>query len=165
VFAQGEGCKSAADRTIVDQRRRAGRHSLLLERVKTMLRSTIASLALGAMLVTAAPAMAFTAANGMTVSSDSARSFVVVSSRGKMGATDFWCAAGDFAIRSLRLRPSTRLFRMTPGSGRNGIRFSLDEKGSVPSGVTVFGSKDSGLSASLAQVYCTSMKQDDFFDR
>jgi hypothetical protein len=45
------------------------------------------------------------------------------------------------------------------------VRFSLDEQGSVPSGVTVFGSKDSGLSASLGQVYCNSMKKIDVFGR
>jgi hypothetical protein len=117
------------------------------------------------MLLSAPSALAFTAANGMTVSSDSARSFVVAPSRAQTAATDFWCAAGDFAIRGLGLRPSTRLYRMTSGSGKKGMRFSLDETGSVPSGVTVFGSKDSGLSASLAQVYCTSMKQIDVFGR
>lgn len=121
--------------------------------------------ALGVLLASALPAAAFTAANGMTVASDGARSFVVSPARGKNATTDYWCAAGDFAIRRLGLRPSTRLFRMTPGSGRSGIRFSLDPQGSVSSGVTVFGAKDNGLSASLAQVYCTSMKQDDFFDR
>jgi hypothetical protein len=121
--------------------------------------------ALGVLLASSLPAAAFTAANGMTAALDGARSFVVASARGKTGTTDYWCAAGDFAIRRLGLRPSTRIYRMTPGSGRNGIRFSLDVQGSVPSGVTVFGAKDNGLSASLAQVYCTSMKQDDFFDR
>jgi hypothetical protein len=140
-------------------------HGLVLERVGNMVRSRSLLLAFGLLVMAPSAASAFTAANGMTVTSDGARSFVVAPLRGRNSTTDYWCAAGDFAIRRLGLRPSTRLFRMTPGSSRTGIRFSLDEKGSVPSGVTVFGSKDSGLSASLAQVYCTSMRKDDFFDR
>lgn len=130
-----------------------------------MVRSRSLLLAIGLLVMPMSTASAFTAANGMTVASDGPRSFVVAPLRGRNGATDYWCAAGDFAIRRLGLRPSTRLFRMTSGSGKSGIRFSLDEKGSVSSGVTVFGSKDSGLSASLAQVYCNSMRTDDFFDR
>lgn len=123
------------------------------------------ALACGLLVASAVAASAFTAANGLNVTSDGERSFLVAPVRGMNSTTDYWCAAGDFAIRRLGLRPGTRLFRMTSSSGRNGIRFSLDEKGSVSSGVSVFGSKDSGLSASLAQLYCTSMKQDDFFDR
>ncbi len=142
-----------------------GRKRPNLQRHGIMPRLSIATLVLGLSLVSALPALAFTAANGMSVASDGARSFVVAPMRGKAGATDYWCAAGDFAIRRLGLRPSTRLYRMTPGSTKAGVRFSLDEKGAVASGVTVFGAKDSGLSASLAQVYCTSMKEDFRFDR
>jgi hypothetical protein len=127
-----------------------------------MVRSHALVLAVGLLVGSTVEASAWTAANGMTVTSDSARSFVVAPRGGMSNSTDYWCAAGDFAIRRLGLRPSTRLFRMSSGT-RGGVRFSLDEKGSVPSGVTVFGSKDSGLSASLAQVYCTSMKKIDVF--
>lgn len=130
-----------------------------------MVRSHALMLALVLLVTSAVGASAWTATNGMNVTSDGARSFVVAPLQGMNSSTDYWCAAGDFAIRRLGLRPSTRLFRMTSGSGRNSVRFSLDETGSVPSGVTVFGSKDSGLSASLAQVYCTSMKKNDLFDR
>lgn len=130
-----------------------------------MPRSHFAALALGVLLISAPQASAFIAANDMRVTSDGARSFVVSPARGKHGATDYWCAAGDFAIRRLGLRPSTRLYRLTSGSGKGGVRFSLDPQGAVPSGVSVFGAKDSGLSASLAQVYCTSMRRDDLFDR
>lgn len=128
-----------------------------------MLRSMM--LAVGLLVASTMGASAWTSTNGMTVTSDSARSFVVAPRGGMSNSTDYWCAAGDFAIRRLGLRPSTRLFRMTSGSGSRGVRFSLDEKGSVSSGVTVFGSKDSGLSASLAQVYCSSLKKVDVFGR
>jgi hypothetical protein len=130
-----------------------------------MVRSHAFVLAVGLLVGSTVEASAWTAANGMTVTSDGARSFVVAPRGGMSNSTDYWCAAGDFAVRRLGLRPSTRLFRMTPGSGSKGVRFSLDEQGSVPSGVTVFGSKDSGLSASLAQVYCTSLRKTDVFDR
>lgn len=127
-----------------------------------MVRSHALVLAVGLLVGSTVGASAWTASNGMTVTSDSARSFVVAPRGGMSNSTDYWCAAGDFAIRRLGLRPSTRLFRMSSGT-RGGVRFSLDEKGSVPSGVTVFGAKDSGLSASLAQVYCNSMKKTDVF--
>jgi hypothetical protein len=129
-----------------------------------MIRSHAVVLAVTLLAGTATGAFAWTATNGMTVTSDSARSFVVAPRGGMSNATDFWCAAGDYAIRRLGLRPNTRLFRMTSGT-RGGVRFSLDEKGSVSSGVTVFGAKDSGLSAALAQVYCTSMRKIDVFGR
>jgi len=107
-----------------------GRQGFGCEGYRNMVRSRPLILAFGVFLASALPAAAFTAANGMAVASDGARSFVVAPARGKSSTTDYWCAAGDFAIRRLGLRPSTRLYRMTPGSGRNGIRFSLDAQGS-----------------------------------
>lgn len=121
---------------------------------------------LSVLLLSTAPVAAFTASNGFRVVSDGPRSFVVPYARGSSGDPGYWCAAGDFAVRALNLSPSTRIYRLTPPPVKNaGMRFSLDAKGAVKSGITVFGGKDAGLSAALAQVQCSNTLKDDFFGR
>lgn len=103
------------------------------------------------------PAQAFVASNGLLVQRVNEMDFFVPF-RGRPAATSFWCAAGDFAIRGLGLRPGTRIFRLSPPPrrGGDGILFSLSPEGAQDRGVQVWGSKDAGMSASLAQTYCAN---------
>jgi hypothetical protein len=119
-----------------------------------------------ALILPALPASAFVASNGFRVAPDGPRSFVVPYQQGTSGNPAYWCAAGDFVVRALRLSPGTRVFRVTPPPVKpGGMRFSLDAKGAVKPGITVFGSKDAGLSAALAQVQCSNTLKDDIFGR
>lgn len=119
-------------------------------------RSTLAALALAAGLFVS-PAQAWIAQNGLIVQQVNATDFFVPY-RGRPAATSFWCAAGDFVIRRLDLPPGTRLFRLSPPPRRSGqgIMFSLSAEGAQDRGVQVWGSKDAGMSASLAQTYCAN---------
>lgn len=116
-----------------------------------------------AALCCALPAQAFVASNGMRASSTGPQSFAVPYSNGRSSATDYWCAAGDYVIRVMGKSPSTRIYRTSAGPIRKrGVTFSLSPDGAVASGLNVFGAKDAGISASLAQVQCSSMLDDDF---
>ena len=88
---------------------------------------------IGAIATTAkiAAAAAYVASGGFAVAFDGARGIVVPYACGRSsGDPHDWCAAGDFAIRSLRLRPGTRIFRLTPPPVRQaGVRFSLTRRG------------------------------------
>ena len=74
----------------------------------------------------ALPAQAFMATNDLIVEPASDGSFHVPY-RGLNGASDFWCAAGDYVIRSLHMSPDTRIFRLSspPRRAGQGITFSL----------------------------------------
>jgi hypothetical protein len=56
------------------------------------------------------------------------------------------------------MRPGTRVFRLSPPPrrGGDGILFSLSPEGAQDRGVQVWGSKDAGMSAQLAQTYCAN---------
>jgi hypothetical protein len=120
------------------------------------LRLALAALAVAAGL-TVTPAQAFVAQNGLLVQRVNETDFFVPY-RGRPAATSFWCAAGDFVIRGLDMRPGTRVFRLSapPRRGGDGILFSLSPEGAQDRGVQVWGSEDAGMSAQLAQVYCAN---------
>lgn len=103
------------------------------------------------------PVQAFVASNGLLVQQVNETDFFVPF-RGRPAATSFWCAAGDFVVRGLDLRPGTRVFRLSPPPrrGGDGVLFSLSPEGAQDRGVQVWGSKDAGMSASLAQTYCAN---------
>ncbi len=107
--------------------------------------------------LTVAPAQAYIASNGLLVQPVNATDFFVPF-RGRPAASSFWCAAGDYAVRSLGLPPGTRIFRLSapPRRSGDGILFSLNPEGAQDRGVQVWGSKDAGMSASLAQTYCAN---------
>ena len=120
------------------------------------LRHALAALAVAAGLG-AMPVQAFVASNGLLVQRVNETDFFVPF-RGRTGATSFWCAAGDFVVRSLNLPGGTRVFRLSPPPRRagDGILFSLSAEGAQDRGVQVWGSRDAGMSASLAQTYCAN---------
>lgn len=68
-----------------------------------------ATVCLAATFPFAAPAHAFTAQNGLVVEPD-ANGFAVPW-RGMAGPADFWCAAGDYAIRALHMNPTEVVYR------------------------------------------------------
>lgn len=75
-------------------------------------------------------AQAFTAKNRHNVAAIDAAVFEVVGRPGS-GARDFWCAAGEYAHRSLRARSNARIYlvsgRQNSASqpGRTAVRFTL----------------------------------------
>lgn len=108
--------------------------------------SLLASLAL--------PAQAFLATNDLIVEPASDGSFHVPY-RGLNGASDFWCAAGDYVVRSLHLPSDTRIFRLSspPRRAGQGVTFSLSPEGARNTGLLTFGDRRS-VSAAHARQLC-----------
>lgn len=115
-----------------------------------MLRSLSIALCLGL----ATPAGAFVAQNGLTVSAVGAQAFHVPW-RGQSGTPAFWCAAGDYALRELRLPPTADIYRYDAprrGSGE-GITFGLDPARAQQTGLLrLFGGR--GVSIASARTLC-----------
>ena len=105
-------------------------------------------------LLTAVPSHAFMAKNDLVVVPLGADSFEVPY-RGLSGASDFWCAAGDYVVRDLHLPPTTRIYRTSspPRRAGQGIAFSLSGRDAKKSGL-VFHSGGSGLTAAHARQLC-----------
>lgn len=106
--------------------------------------------------VLASPVSAYTAQNGLIVTADGGSNFSIAY-RGPSGAADFWCAAGDYAIRDLRLPPTRIIYRTTDKPRRSGapMRFSLDPtQASQSTGIAQLGLDDAGFSAGTAQSFC-----------
>lgn len=104
----------------------------------------------------ASPVAGFTAQNGLLVEPTGAHSFHVPW-RGKSGPTAFWCAAGDYAVRVLRLSPATLIYRASepPRRSGEGIAFSLLVGDAASrTGLAVLGAKGAGLTAGHAQSFC-----------
>ncbi|MBC7143472.1 MAG: hypothetical protein H5U18_15155 [Rhodobacteraceae bacterium] len=107
-------------------------------------------------LTLAAPASAFIAQNGLIVQPDGPASFTVPW-RGKSGPADFWCAAGDYAVRKLHLAPATLIYRASepPRRSGEGIRFTLRaEEAASATGLAVLGARGAGLTVGFAQSFC-----------
>lgn len=116
------------------------------------MRRSVACLA--ALLMLGTPAHAFLAENGLVVEPAPDGAFEVPY-RGLSGASDFWCAAGDYVIRELGRRPDTRIYRLTspPRRSGQGITFSLASEGARRTGLLTFGDRRS-VSASHARSLC-----------
>ena len=107
---------------------------------------------------------AYTARNQMIVEDIGNSTFEVVSRRGRTGARDYWCAAGDFAT-ARRFPAGARIFLVrAPGPSvtqpeRKAVQFTMqpDAAGIVPISqqlsltVTTVGDN---LSVALAREYC-----------
>ncbi len=109
-----------------------------------------------AALLLATPAGAFTAQNGLVVNAEGADAFIVPW-RGKSGPADFWCAAGDYAIRKLHLAPTATIWRASEPPRRSGeaIRFTLRaDQAASSTGLVILGAEGAGLSAASAQSLC-----------
>lgn len=102
----------------------------------------------------ALPAQAFMATNDLIVEPASEGNFHVPY-RGLNGASDFWCAAGDYVIRGLDLPPDTRIFRLSspPRRAGQGVTFGLSPEGARNTGLFIFGDRRS-VSAAHARQLC-----------
>ncbi len=110
----------------------------------------------------ALPAHAFQARNGMTVAPSGGQDFTVKFDSQAADA-DYWCAAGDFAQRSLGLASKTRVYRMspTPRKAGQGISFTLDAaKASGQTGITTFGGLNDGAfsAGGAAASFCENFR-------
>ena len=112
-------------------------------------------------LTLASPASAFIAQNGLTVQPEGADAFTVPW-RGKSGPADFWCAAGDYAIRKLHLSPTALIYRASEPPRRSGeaIRFTLRAGEAASStGLAVLGAEGAGLTVGHAQSLCEMVRK------
>ncbi|MEZ5778350.1 MAG: hypothetical protein R3E44_08315 [Paracoccaceae bacterium] len=102
------------------------------------------------------PASAFTAQNDLAVESEGGDAFRVLW-RGPGGPADFWCAAGDYAVRVLHLPPTDTIYRASATPRRSGepMRFSLRADAAADAtGLLALGTKGAGLSVGHAQSLC-----------
>ncbi|MEM9425552.1 MAG: hypothetical protein AAGA06_02520 [Pseudomonadota bacterium] len=78
--------------------------------------------------------------------------------RGLSGARDFWCAAGEYVLRELRLPRDTVIYRTSspPRRSGQGISFSLSPEGAKKPGLILL-SRQRGVSASLAREFCNDL--------
>ena len=110
----------------------------------------------------ASPAAAFRASNGMTVAPADNGSFVVsAGSAQNRGATDFWCAAAQYAQRHLGLGAGDRVWRLSepPRRRGEGIRFSIGSEGAASdSGVFRFGGQRADFSIAHATSFCEPVR-------
>ena len=107
-----------------------------------------------AALALSGPAQAFIAENSLVVEGRPDGTFVVPY-RGLSGASDFWCAAGDYVVRELHRPVDTRIYRLTspPRRAGQGIVFGLSPEGAKGTGLLGFNSSGS-VSAAHARQLC-----------
>ena len=122
------------------------------------MRKTVLTLMLAMPLLlppaTAAEARTMIAQNGMQARQEGPTEILVLP-RAWSRATDFWCAAGDYAVRAMGLSNRTRIWRATPTSTPtgNGVLFTLDPaKKAEGAGLSEFGSgpRDGSMSLGMA---------------
>lgn len=109
-----------------------------------------------ALCLMATPAGAFTARNGLIVRPEGPDAFHI-DWRGKGGATDFWCAAGEYAVRALHLPVTTTIWRASepPRRSGEGVRFTLSaDQAAGASGLALHWPKGAGVTAGHAQSFC-----------
>jgi len=112
---------------------------------------------IAAALAAASPASAFTTSNQMRVEAVGPVTFSVRARGGNLGASDFWCGAGEYAWRRLNASSSARIYRLSepPRRGGQPIVFSLDPTGRASStGLGVVGRDDGSLSVAAARNQC-----------
>lgn len=109
-----------------------------------------------AALALSSPALGFTAQNGLIVRPDGAADFTIPW-RGRSGPQDFWCAAGDYAVRALHLNPTTMIYRGSEPPRRAGepMTFTLSaDRAASSSGLATLFDRRAGLTAGHAQSLC-----------
>jgi hypothetical protein len=122
-------------------------------------RSFLSLAVAGLLAMTAAPASAYIAANGLLVQPEGQPGTFNVPYRGLSGDTEFWCAAGDYVNNFLNLPGGTRIYRLSepPRRSGHGIRFSLNPEGAASrTGLAIFSSDgpSNSVSASMAFALC-----------
>jgi len=113
---------------------------------------------------------AWQAENRLTVNPVSDSVFEVIGLPGSPGS-EFWCAAGDYALRVLRTSGTQRVYivrgRAAPvtGTGPSAVQFSLVLPDGVPPQSGLFLSMKKvgdNLSVDFARTYCLDKKSVDF---
>lgn len=104
--------------------------------------------------ILAQPASAFMARNDLIVTPTAEGRFEVPY-RGLSGASDFWCAAGDYVVRELGLPADTEIFRVSapPRRSGQGIAFGLSPEGATATGLALL-SGGPGVTAAHARQLC-----------
>ncbi len=114
---------------------------------------------LATMAIAALPTMApaWVAGNGLVV--EERGNGFTIPYRGLSGARDFWCAAGEYVIDHLGMRPDTRIYRTSspPRRAGDGISFSLSSEGAKKPGIILLGG-ERGVSASHARSFCSILR-------
>lgn len=97
----------------------------------------------------------FVASNQMQVTPTGPESFHVAPWP-KLGAADFWCAAGEYVQQGLRRDSGTMIYRASkpPRHAGQGIDFTLDASKAQPSGIATIGASSPGFSVSAARAFC-----------
>lgn len=116
---------------------------------------------LAALVLSAAPAVAYTTRQGERVAPLGDGQFQVLASPGQ-AASASWCAAGDYVLHRLGLPPDTRIWRLSapPRRSGQGVTFALTDSGAQPSGLISFGFKEdqkTGLTAAFAENLCFAL--------
>ncbi|MCV2891063.1 RraA family protein [Ruegeria aquimaris] len=135
-------------------------------------RKTVLAL-LGAGLLAPGMALAFQAFNRFEVYPVS-KGVIEVVNRNGSAPKDFWCGAGDYAIRVLRTSATQRIYLVRPVGpavtvqGRKGVHYALQPPPGVNTtpgysvSVKVVGDN---MTASMAQNYCYDRLEEDFWLR
>jgi hypothetical protein len=115
----------------------------------------------GALLLAAAPAAAFISSNGFLVTATGPVTFEVRARGSRVGAIDFWCAAGEYAWIKLRASNNMRIYRLSepPRRGGQPVFFSLNPEGKASrTGLAVIGGDDGSLSVASARNQCAAIR-------
>jgi hypothetical protein len=109
-----------------------------------------------------AAAQEFRAINHMTVTPTGPQSFRV-GGQAELWARDYWCAAGEYAIRRLRLPGNTRLYVVDPYvRGVRTVGFATDPGNLTPQTALVLGNTlynpGANLSVNHAYGYCADFR-------
>jgi hypothetical protein len=115
-------------------------------------------------------AAAWTADNRLEVNALPGGAFEVIGDPGSGGA-DFWCAAGDYALRELGAGATDRVYitrgRGTPETSqrRSGVQFSMTAPATVPQGMQLFMDMrrvGDSLNVAFARNYCLDRKVQEY---
>lgn len=132
------------------------------------MRSGMVAAAVLTLALSAVPAWAWQAQNGNDVLPVSGSVFEVVQ-RGRSSASEFWCSAGDYAIRVLGTSATQRVYIWRPVGpsttvqGRKAVQFSLSPpEGADTSTGYSLSVKRAGdnLTAAAARQYCFGRLRD-----
>ena len=115
-------------------------------------------------------AKAWTADNRLDVNPLPGGAYEVIGDPGS-GGSEYWCAAGDYALRVLGAGATDRVF-ITRGRGapetsqrRSGVQFSLTPPATVPDGLQIFMDMrrvGDSMNVAFARNYCLDDKVVDY---
>jgi hypothetical protein len=122
------------------------------------MKQMISAILMTGALTSSALADTYRAVNHMTVTPQSAGTFVVTG-QAELWARDYWCAAGEYGQRVLGLPVTARLYVDQPYQrGSTAVGFRTDANGAERSGLVLLGNtvRNEGSNQSVGQArgYC-----------